>query len=118
MSLASSVRRAVKSAAHAARGVEVDVIHKSDISRTASGKVTYGSTVTRRAIVEPTIGVFRDVNSIEQVSKATITFLSFVAVDPSDELTLPDGTTGPILRITNGLAVPTCGACLTEVLLG
>ena len=121
MSLASSVRRTVKTARRSVRGVEVDVTHQSGITRSGSGRITYANTDTRRAIVEPMTQSFTDTNGAARVSKATITFLYPVTVGTSDKITLPSGQTGPILRISEGLADPSNadgGGFLTEVLLG
>ena len=55
------------------------------------------------------------------MSKATVTFWYPVEVGTSDRLTLPSGQTGPILRISEGLADPEnadVGGVLTELLLG
>ena len=121
MSTASIIRRAVKVARRSGRGVEVDVTHESGVSRDSSGRITYANTDTRKAVVEVRQQVFRDAGGAAQVSKATITFLYPVVVGTSDKLTLPNGQTGPILRISEGLADPENadgGGFLTKILLG
>ena len=121
MSTASSIRRAVKTVRRSVRGVEVSVTHQSGITRSASGRITYANTDTRQAIVEPVTQSFTDTNGAARVSKATITFLYPVAIDVDDKITLPNGQTGPILRISEGLADPSNadgGGFFVEVLLG
>ena len=121
MSTASILRRAVKTARRSGRGVEVDVTHEHGITRDSSGRITFANTDVRRAVVEVKQQAFRDAGGDAQVSKATITFLYPVVVGTSDRLTLPNGKTGPILRISEGLADPSNaagGGFLVEVLLG
>ena len=121
MSLRPSIRRAVRTARRSARLIEVDVLHKHGVTRDSSGRITYSFTDTLKAIVELVTQTFRDKVGAARVSRATITFLFPVAVGTSDKLTLPSGQTGPILRISEGLADPSNadgGGYLTEVLLG
>ena len=120
MSLASSVRRTVKTARRVC-GVEVEVQHEHGVTRNAAGRITYLHTETRRAVVEPVTQTFRDAGGASRVSKATITFLYPVLVDAADKITMPNGESGPILRISEGLADPENpdgGGFLTELLLG
>lgn len=123
MSLASSVRRAVKTARRSVRGVEVEVQHEFEISRSSGGRITYHQSELRRAVVEPVIQRYTDAGGSSRVSRATVTFLYQISppVDPADKITLPSGQTGPILRISEGIADPSNpdgGGFLTELLLG
>ena len=121
MSTASSIRRAVKTARRSVRGVEVDVTHEHGITRSAYGARTFAHSDVRKAIVEPVTQAFRDTDGASRVSKATVTFLDSVKVGSSDRITLPSGQTGPILRISEGLADPQNAdgsGYFTEVILG
>ena len=121
MSTASIIRRAVKTARRSVRGVEVEVTHEHGITRTAYGARAFAHTDTVKAIVEPVTQAFRDTDGSSRVSKATVTFLGSVKVGSSDRITLPSGQTGPILRISEGLADPSNadgGGYFTEVILG
>ena len=75
----------------------------------------------RRAVVEPTTQLFTDAGGASRVSKAVVTFLYPIEVDVDDKITLPNGQTGPILRISEGVADPKNvdgGGFLTKLLLG
>ena len=95
--------------------------HEHGVTRSAYGARTFAHSDTLKAIVEPVTQAFRDANGASRVSKATVTFLYSVKIGSSDRITLPSGQTGPILRISEGLADPSNadgGGYFTEVILG
>ena len=123
MSLRTNIRRAVKTARRSVRSIEVEVQHEYGISRSSSGRITYAHSEMRRAIVEPVVQTYRDAGGASRVSRATVTFLySFSPpVDAADRITLPNGESGPILRISEGVADPSNaagGGFITRLLLG
>ena len=75
------------------RGVAVDVTHTSG-----------GKAVTREAIVNIETVTFLDKGGTRKVSTASVTFLSGLAVEPTDTITLPDGEPRKVLKRTSAFA--------------
>jgi len=128
MSLAGTVRNAVKLIDTVVKSLEEDVQHQAWISADMFGKSTYAATVTRKALVEQTIKERRLADGRIVMTSAKITFLEVVLpngavgrvepVDPRDKLTLADGTVGPILSVV-GFRDPEMGRpYLLEIWLG
>ena len=121
MSLRPSIRRAVRVARRSVRSIEVLVRHDFGVTRSASGAITYQHSELRRAIVEPTTQIFRDAAGSARASRASVTFLYYCKVDLNNLILLPSGETGPILRISEGVADPENvggGGFITRLLLG
>ena len=107
-------------AAGTGRRCNVEVASEHYVGGCSPAQV-HGSVRPARRSGLPVTRTFRDKDGGARVSRATITFLFPVAGGTSDKLTLPSGQTGPILRISEGLADPSNadgGGYLTEVLLG
>jgi hypothetical protein len=108
------------------------VLHSAWIGGDAFGTSVYADPVPRRALVDvTTMASFQPAGELEKV-KAIITFLELVPdteantdqlrqnpFDPRDILILPDGTTGPIIKIGGGLVNPlTHRPYMNEITLG
>ena len=121
MSLIPSVRLAIAAVRRSMRGLEVQIQHQHGITRSSSGRITYAHNDSWAAFVEPVQRVFRDNKGVERVSRARVTFLFPLVVDPSDRIRLPGGETGPILEVVEGIVDASdpngCGV-LTTVFLG
>jgi hypothetical protein len=118
MALDSILRSGVALANRMTGSLQAVVTHEAWTGTDTFNKPTYATAVSRPAIVD-----LNQRRSIERdgtviVSRASITFLSPIAangasgrrepIDPRDRLTLPDGTTGPILEVA-GAVDPTTG---------
>lgn len=63
------------------------------------GKPTYGSGSSRSARVEPSVKLVRDPEGKECPSRANIYMDGDVTITTSHKITLPDGTSPPILQV-------------------
>lgn len=118
--LADLVRDAVQTANDVVDdgGALVDVTHRAYLGQDEFGAPQYAAAVVRPALVEDYERVYRVADGKESMSQHKVTFLANVPVTTQDSLTLPDGTTAPILDI-NGLQDGTHGGrYLTIVVLG
>ena len=93
----------------------------------AFGAPTYATAVNLLAIIDWKATQRRTSTGILTVSRAVITFLDAAAlsaatggagIDDNDKLTLPDGTTGPILDLGGFIDPGTGVPVATEVFLG
>lgn len=80
-------------------GLQAVVTHRPWLSQTAQGKATYGGAVEMPAAVTLKQTKIRTQSGQEVMSRATITFPRDVAISVKDHITLPDGSSGPILSI-------------------
>jgi hypothetical protein len=131
MGLSSLVRAGVAlahSITNASGGLQGDVVHHAWTANAAGGAPTWGTSTTRRALIEKEEQLLRLPGGKEVLQRAKVTFLHPITangaanrhepIDPRDKIVLPDGTTGPILLI-KGLVDPTTGyPYLFEVSLG
>jgi hypothetical protein len=134
LALDSIIRKLVGVAHKLTTPLQATVVHEPWIGteETPAGKKTgkpvYGTAVARLALVEYTDALSRRTTGEEVKSRAKVTFLVPIEangadnrqepIDPRDRITLPDGTSGPILSI-NGLVDPsTEEPYLYEVSLG
>jgi hypothetical protein len=107
------------------------VMHSAWIGDDAYGTSAYASPVARKALVDLSTAprYSKQGESIE--TKATLTFLDVIPptqanagairanpIDPRDIITLPDGTTGPIIRIGGFVNADTHLPFVCEVTLG
>jgi hypothetical protein len=76
---------------------EVNIAHF--VSRDAYGAETHGSATTYNARVYYKPKRVRDFNGQEVVAQGMVWLASNVAVGPTDKLTMPDGSTPPILAV-------------------
>lgn len=77
--------------------------HTVQIANVAStdnyGQTSFGSNTAYQARVEKRARLFRDQNGREIVGVATVYLTSAVTISPRARITLPDGTTPPILAV-------------------
>lgn len=118
MSIADILRSAVATANGVTSSLQSSVSHAAYSGLDSYGAPTYGTPVTRSAIVDSTRRLYRTRDGRELLQRAAITFLVPIALDPRDRITLQDGTTGPILD-TSGTVDPATGQpYAVEVILG
>lgn len=99
MGLDDLVRSTVALASSITRDLQVDVTYEAFDSANATNQPTYDSAVTKRAVVEKKARMVRTTTGEEKLSQASVTFLVPFALDLRDRITLPDGTTAPILNV-------------------
>ncbi len=117
MSLADTIRTGVAVASRVTTDLQVTVAHSAPSGRDLYGKPTYGAAVNRDAVVSYEQRAITDKDGQQRISQAQVLFLANVTVAEDDKLVLPNGSTGPILRITQP-ADPAGGGYLTQVWLG
>lgn len=127
MSLATLVRSGVKIANRTTASLQVTVQHRPWISQNGLGTDLYGSTVRRKAIVSQREDSIEDRGEIIRTI-AYVLLLKPVTpngatgriepVDKRDLFVLPDGTTGPIVKISGFIDAGTNGPYLHEIWLG
>jgi hypothetical protein len=118
MGLDAIVRRAVAKANTITASLQVEVTHEARTGQDTYGAPTFAAAVARPAIVERKQKLIRDTNGQERLSQHKVTFLQPVTLDVRDRITLPDGTTGPILDIAGLVDAGTNAPYYAEVLLG
>src|SRR6267142_1415595 len=95
-------------------GLQTTVTHEAFVSQAGDGTVTFAAAVTRPALVVKKQRMVRTSSGEMTQSQASVTFLDpSVSVDTKDRITLPDGTTGPILN-TEGYIDSSNQPILTE----
>lgn len=134
MGLADTIASAVATAKSVTADLQDDIKFEPWNGNNATGGATFGSAVAYPALVEDSNELVRDSRGNTITARAKVTILRPVTavsvvdddgnelrrnpIDPRDKITLPDGTTGPILR-TKGMVNPETGFhFLHEVLLG
>lgn len=121
MGLSDLVRNAVALANRLTADLQVEVAHRAWIGDDDTGKPTYATAVSRKAIVRDSARrIMRD-GGEEIVAATHIMFLEPIplrtptvaqrtgALDERDKLTLPDGRTAPIVDTDGGLIDPLTG---------
>lgn len=115
MGLDALIRTAYRVAHSATASLQVTVLHQRWRGKDGYGKPKYADALERTAIVEPTRRFIRGANGQDLQARATVTFLAPLddlnvglavpgrqnPTDPRDVITLPDGTTCPILDIVS-----------------
>jgi hypothetical protein len=118
MTLADQVRLAVSKANLATADLQVDVIHEVWIGDDVRGQPEYAPPIVRKAIVDKSGQIIRNPTGEMEESTAYIAFIYPVEVDRKDKLTLPDGTTGPIMKTGGFFDAGTGHPYYAEVWLG
>lgn len=75
------------------------VPHAAYTGMDAYGKPSYGAPVTQMARVEFRLRTVVDATGAERMSRARVFLNGTVQMDIKDKVTLPDGTTPPILAL-------------------
>jgi hypothetical protein len=121
MSFADLVRNAVALANSLTADLQVNVSHKAWTGDDDTGKPTYATAITRKAIVSDSSKRIKRDDGEEIVARTYIAFLEPIAprtpsvsgrhdpLDERDQLTLPDGRSGPIVDTDGGLVDPSTG---------
>jgi hypothetical protein len=117
MGLDALIRSGVAMAKRLTSDLQATVSHAAYLSRNEYGVPTYEAAVDRPALVEMKSRWLRRTEGSEIVARATVTILENVTVTVLDKITLPDGSTGPILDV-QGLADPVSGLFYAQVFLG
>lgn len=117
MGLDTLIRSAVAVADGVTTSLQVSVTHAPYSSQDGYGAPSYGTSVTRQAIVSYVTKPVRTLEGHEKLSTAQILLPRNVSVDLRDRFTLPSGASAPVLAIT-GVADPAGGQYAIEVALG
>jgi hypothetical protein len=127
MSLLDTLRIGVKIADQVTKPLQATVTFERFLTSGVSGDKSFASPVSMRAIVDWKQKQLRTPQGILSVSRASVTFLdinemvsatSGEGVSDNDKITLPDGTTGPILDMSGFIDAGTGHPIATEVFLG
>ena len=127
MSLLDVLRSGVRIADQVTKPLQASVSFARYLSTDAYGTKTYAAPRTLKAIVDWKQRQVRTSTGVLSVSRASVIFLDIVAlvaatggdgVDDNDVITLPDGTTGPILDMSGFIDAGTTHPLATEVYLG
>lgn len=129
MSLATILRSGVALTDSITDSLQVAVTHEAWSGLSSYGAPTFATGVSRDAIVDYGPRLIRDASGQEVPVRATVMILRPIAangasgrrepIDPRDRFTLPDGTTGPILEVRQGVVDPsTSRPYCYEVALG
>jgi hypothetical protein len=131
MSLADVIKDALAVADNLLESEEI--LEPITVSRwtgqSVEGDPTYAADITPPAIVELKQQLRKDINTgVEVMSKTKLTIVRPIAnqgtagrrepIDPRDKITLPDGTTGPIIDIGGLVSGGTGKPYMLEVWLG
>jgi hypothetical protein len=86
-------------------------------SQDSYGQASYGSAVTYEALVTNADDTAVGANGEVIVPRCAVLFLEAVAIGPLDRITLADGSTGPIVRVDEGVH-DAAGRMMTKVSIG
>lgn len=127
MGLASVIRNAVAVADKVTQDLQALVTLRHVISSNSSGDITWGDPVSLHALVDWKQKHLRTQSGELTVSRASVLFVDVTellaatnndGIDDNDIITLPDGTTGPILDMSGFIDAGTGRPFATEVFLG
>lgn len=127
MSLLDVLRTGVAIANSVTKPLQATVIFRRAGVRNAVGKITFDDPIPMKAIVDWKQKQLRTPEGVLSVSRASITFLDInemvaatagAGISDNDKITLPDGTTGPILDMAGFIDAGTGHPIATEVFLG
>lgn len=127
MSLLDTVRLGVKIANDVTRPLQPLVTYERSLGDTGFGSNAYAAPVQLHAIVDWKQKMLRTAGGEMTVSRASVQFLDIkevvaatggAGIDDDDRITLPDGTTGPIIDMSGFIDAGTGHPFATEVFLG
>lgn len=127
MSLLDVLRKGVAIANTVTKPVQANVTYERYQSTDGYGTKTYASATTLKAIVDWKQLQVRTRDGVLTVSRATVIFIDIDAlkaatsnagISDHDKITLPDGTSGPILNMSGFIDAGTGIPLATEVYLG
>ena len=118
MSLISGAVAIANSVANSLK-MQSDVYQEVSAGVDRNGKHIYPSKIARKAVVDMKQQQVRTPSGDMALSKASVLFLDpAIVVKFTDRITLPDGSTGPILAIDGFVDGETNAQALSEVYLG
>jgi len=127
MGLLGVIRSGVKVADKVTKDLQPSVSYERFTGQDGFGDKTYAAAVDLKAIVDWKQTQVRTTTGLLTVSRAAVTFLDIDAlvaatggagIGDDDKITLPDGTTGPILDMAGFIDAVTGIPVATEVFLG
>ena len=127
MSLLDVVRVGVKVADGITKPLQATITYRRYGGEDAYGEKVLGSAVSMKAVVDWKQRQVRTQAGILSVSRASVLFLDTAqllsvtnnqGINDEDQITLPDGTTGPILDMSGFIDAGTGVPVATEVFLG
>lgn len=128
MGLLDVVRSGIALANSVTSDLQANVSHRAWTASSSYGDATLATAVLRPAIVVQSFKMHRTSKGEMVATRAHITFLEPITpngaagrmepIDPRDTITLPDGTTGPIVDISGFIDRETTRPLLVEVWLG
>lgn len=102
-----------------AGGIQVTVIHRAYVAQDALGDgEPYAAPVSRTAVLKQLKHMLHGINGSETQDQSQLLFVGPVAITTNDHLTLPDGTTPPILEVNGVWDQGGAGRYYTVVKLG
>jgi len=117
MSLATTIRAGVATAATAVGALLVTVTHEAKTGTDGDGVPTYATGIDRHAFVMTAQSKVARLMGTEPVLGPTVLFLDNVIVTVEDRITLPDGSVAPVKSV-DGIADPAGGVYYAQVECG
>lgn len=119
MSFLDTLRSGIALANNLTSSLQASVVHKVSAGQDLRGKQLYPTAVNRRAIVEMKQKSIKTPSGELVMARASVLFLDpAVIVKVTDQIILPDGSTGPILDIEGFVDAEIGKPMLTQVFLG
>lgn len=127
MSLLDTIRLGVAVANNVTKSLQPLVTYERSLGDNGFGTNNYAAPVQLHAIVDWKQKHLRTQSGELTVSRASVQFLDIqevvaatggVGIDDDDKITLPDGTTGPIIDMSGFIDAGTGHPFATEVFLG
>jgi len=128
MDLSKLVVAGVAIARDVTSSLQVEVSHEAWIKSGNNGQPTFATAVTRKAVVGYDRRLIKNNEGEKVMQSASVMFLDVIAsngatgrrepVDPRDQITLPDGHTGPIVNVRGPVDPNTNAPYFLEVALG
>lgn len=127
MSLLDVLRKGVAIADKVTKPLQGTVMFRRDLGNDEYGQPTLADAVPMRAIVDWKQKQLRTATGVLSVSRAVVMFLDInemvaatagEGISDTDQITLPDGTTGPILDMSGFIDAGTTHPLATEVWIG
>jgi hypothetical protein len=127
MALPDIIRSAVKTANSVTQSLQALVTYERSLGDNGYGAINYAPPIEMKALVDWKQRMVRTAAGQLTVTRATVTFLDvntllqvteYKGLNDEDKITLPDGTTGPILDM-GGFVDPGTGIpYATEAMIG
>jgi len=86
-------------------------------SQNDNGEATYAAPVSYQTLVTNADDRLSSLTGVTHLARCSVTFFEDVAITPLDRVTLADGSTGPIVRVDEGV-VDATGRMMVKVMIG